>query len=103
MCYSNMLLKNAENLGLTVIKEKRRKKVPVPGKKRSLGRCPVEMRYKPERALTHIMIMSNSYRFYCVEMRYKPERALTQLTWRLSDLYQDVEMRYKPERALTLF
>ena len=38
-----------------------------------------------------------------VEMRYKPERALTQRRDKLFVLkHSIVEMRYKPERALTL-
>ena len=36
----------------------------------------VEMRYKPERALTHDTIV-NSFSEWSVEMRYRPERALT--------------------------
>ena len=36
----------------------------------------VEMRYKPERALTLIFLKHLLYRFNMVEMRYKPERAL---------------------------
>ena len=37
----------------------------------------VEMRYKPERALTHVKRGYPSREFSNVEMRYKPERALT--------------------------
>ena len=36
-------------------------------------------------------------------MRYKPERALTHIVENYSNLFEfSVEMRYKPERALTL-
>ena len=54
------------------------------------------MRYKPERALTHLCTVQYMKIRVYVEMRYKPERALT-----LSSSLM-VEMRYKPERALTL-
>ena len=39
------------------------------------------MRYKPERALTHIDIFFGQA-YYFVEMRYKPERALTQIRYK---------------------
>ena len=36
------------------------------------------MRYKPERALTHLVaVLCNASAIFQVEMRYKPERALT--------------------------
>ena len=38
----------------------------------------VEMRYKPERALTLSNIVEKDSNSITVEMRYKPERALTQ-------------------------
>ena len=57
----------------------------------------VEMRYKPERALTHNSF-SLSGTIALVEMRYKPERALTRklLTQHRSRDVK-VEMRYKPD------
>ena len=61
------------------------------------------MRYKPERALTHITPGFPQGVIALVEMRYKPERALTLLI--IKDEINEVihvEMRYKPERALTL-
>ena len=35
------------------------------------------MRYKPERALTQLLLQSIAFCNRLVEMRYKPERALT--------------------------
>ena len=60
------------------------------------------MRYKPERALTRILITVKNTFEHIVEMRYKPERALTHFLVPLGNRdFFDVEMRYKPERALT--
>ena len=41
---------------------------------------PVEMRYKPERALTLFGILRHDNLCYSVEMRHKPERALTRIS-----------------------
>ena len=46
---------------------------------------PVEMRYKPERALTLTLLSFMALiKISAVEMRYKPERALTQVVVQLS-------------------
>ena len=61
----------------------------------------VEMRYQPERALTHIP-NGIFFRRFDVEMRYQPERALTHSISPFRErLLFIVEMRYQPERALT--
>ena len=69
----------------------------------SIGQVFVEMRYKPERALTLALFIKAPFSAFDVEMRYKPERALTLNSWnkQLNLHCGFVEMRYKPERALT--
>ena len=64
----------------------------------------VEMRYKPERALTQFSRRRSSIALRFVEMRYKPERALTRHIY-LSDIFKifNVEMRYKPESKVLVF
>ena len=64
----------------------------------------VEMKYKPERALTPIIISSLPLNMDSVEMKYKPERALTHffVHFKIITSLHRVEMKYKPERALTL-
>ena len=61
------------------------------------------MRYKPERALTPLLLRLVPYHMNLVEMRYKPERALTLAYFLITgkSSVEPVEMRYKPERALT--
>ena len=63
------------------------------------------MRYKPERALTHVLFYPSEEHSVRVEMRYKPERALTLQTYTISakSPAQIVEMRYKSESNVLVF
>ena len=58
----------------------------------------VEMRYKPERALTHLCTVQYMKIRVYVEMRYKPERALTLTKHNKGcSICSIVEMRYKSD------